>query len=73
MMKEFYLKDDFIKLGQLLKAAGLCASGVDAKYDIVNGEVKLNGNTEIQRGKKIVVGDVIEYKGNSLIVKKKEN
>ena len=72
-MKEFYLKDDFIKLGQLLKAAGLCSSGVDAKYDIVNGEVKLNGNTEIQRGKKIVAGDVIEYKGNSLIVKKKEN
>lgn len=72
-MREFYLKDDFIKLGQLLKAAGLCSSGVDAKYDIVNGEVKLNGNTEIQRGKKIVAGDVIEYKGNSLIVKKKEN
>jgi ribosome-associated protein len=72
-MREFYLKDDFIKLGQLLKAAGLCASGVDAKYDIQNGEVKLNGNVEIQRGKKIVAGDVIEYKGNSLVVKKKEN
>ena len=53
-MREFYLKDDFIKLGQLLKAAGLCASGVDAKYDIVNGEVKLNGNVEIQRGKRLL-------------------
>ena len=73
MIMEFYIRDEFIKLGQVLKAAGLCESGVEAKYDIVNGEVKLNGNTEIQRGKKIVAGDVIEYKGNSLIVKKKEN
>ena len=69
---EFYIKDDFIKLGQVLKAAGLCESGVEAKYDIFNGEVKVNGNTEIQRGKKIVAGDVIEYKGNSLIIKQKE-
>ena len=69
---EFYIKDDFIKLGQVLKAAGLCESGVEAKYDIINGEVKVNGETEVQRGKKIVAGDVIEYKGNSLIIKKKE-
>ena len=69
---EFYIKDDFIKLGQVLKAAGLCGSGVDAKYDIMDGKVKVNGNTELQRGKKIVAGDVIEYKGNSLVIKKKE-
>lgn len=69
---EFYLKDEFIKLGQVLKASGLCESGVDAKYDIINGDVKVNGNTELQRGKKIVAGDVIEYKGNSLVIKKKE-
>ena len=69
---EFYLKDEFIKLGQVLKAAGLCESGVDAKYDIINGEVKVNGNVELQRGKKIVAGDVIEYRGNSLVIKKKE-
>ncbi len=69
---EFYLKDEFIKLGQVLKASGLCESGVEAKYDIINGDVKVNGNTELQRGKKIVAGDVIEYKGNSLVIKKKE-
>ena len=69
---EFYIRDEFIKLGQVLKAAGLCESGVEAKYDIVNGEVKVNGETELQRGKKIVSGDVIEYKGNSLVIKKKE-
>jgi len=69
---EFYLKDEFIKLGQVLKASGLWESGVDAKYDIINGEVKVNGETEFQRGKKIYPGDVIEYHGSSLVIKKKE-
>ena len=71
-MSEFYLKDDFIKLGQLLKAAGFSESGVEAKYDIINGEVKVNGEVEERRGRKIVAGDVVEYKGNRLTVKKKE-
>ena len=71
-MNEFYLKDDFIKLGQLLKAAGLCSNGADAKYDIVEGLVKVNNETEVQRGRKIKEGDVIEYKGKELIVKKRE-
>ena len=64
-MITFYLKDDFIKLGQVLKASGLCESGVDAKYDIINGEV------EERRRRKIVSGDVIEYKGDKVVVKKK--
>ena len=72
MIMEFYIRDEFIKLGQVLKAAGLCEFGVEAKYDIINGEVKVNGETELQRGKKIVAGDVIEYKGKSLVIKKKE-
>ena len=71
-MDEFYIKDEFIKLGQLLKAAGLCYNGADAKYDIVNGLVKVNGLEEIQRGRKIKEGDVVEYKGKELIVKKRE-
>lgn len=70
-MITFYLKDDFIKLGQLLKASGLCESGVDAKYDIINGEVIVNGEVDERRGRKIVDGDVIEYKGEKVIVKKK--
>ena len=60
-MKEFTLKDDFIKLGQLLKATGLVSSGVDAKFVIQNGEVKLNGKVELQRGKKIVSGDIVSF------------
>lgn len=44
--------DEFIKLGQALKKAGLVESGVDAKFVIQDGLVKVNGETEYQRGKK---------------------
>ena len=64
-MQEIKIRDEFIKLGQALKLAGLVDSGVEAKIVIQNGEVKLNGNVETQRGKKIVSGDVVEYNGNS--------
>ncbi len=60
------LRDDFIKLGQALKAAGLVQSGVDAKYAVQGGEVKVNGQTETQRGKKLIVGDIVEYKGDKI-------
>lgn len=60
------LRDDYIKLGQALKAAGLVQSGVDAKYAIQGGEVKVNGQTEVQRGKKLVAGDIVEYKGDKI-------
>lgn len=66
---DFYLKDDFIKLGQLLKAANLVDNGADAKFEIQSGKVLLNGEVEIQRGKKIVKGDVIKYKGQELTIK----
>ena len=49
--------DEFIKLGQALKKAGLVESGVDAKFVIQDGLVKVNGETELQRGKKIHAGD----------------
>ena len=64
-MQEIKIKDEFIKLGQALKLAGLVDSGVEAKIVIQDGEVKLNGAVETQRGKKIVSGDVVEYNGNS--------
>lgn len=65
-METFKIKDDFIKLGQALKAAGLVGSGVDAKFVIQDGLVKVNGNVEIQRGKKLVPGDIVEYDGHTL-------
>jgi len=67
-MKEIKIRDEFIKLGQLLKLAGLVGSGVDAKYVIQDGQVKVNGQVEVQRGKKIVSGDVVEYAGASVKV-----
>ena len=57
-MQEIKLRDEFIKLGQALKAAGLVGSGVDAKLVIQDGLVKVNGETEVQRGKKLYDGDV---------------
>lgn len=65
-METFKIKDDFIKLGQALKAAGLVGSGVDAKFVIQDGLVKVNGNVEIQRGKKLIPGDMVEYDGHTL-------
>lgn len=67
-METFKLKDEFIKLGQLLKAANLVSSGVDAKFVIQDGLVKVNGEVEVQRGKKIHVGDVVEFEGNKVKV-----
>ena len=60
-MQTFVLKDDFIKLGQLLKAAGLVSSGVEAKFVIQNGEVLVNQEVCTMRGKKIMRGDLVSY------------
>lgn len=65
-MTEIKIRDEFIKLGQLLKLAGLVDSGLEAKVEIVNGHVKLNGNTEIQRGKKVFPGDLVEFRGSCI-------
>lgn len=60
------LREDYIKLGQALKAAGLAESGVDAKFVIQDGLVKVNGAIETQRGKKLVVGDIVEFDGETI-------
>ena len=69
-MEEIVLRDDFIKLGQAIKAAGLVESGVEAKIVIQVGEVKVNGVVETQRGKKLFGGEVVEYNGSSILIKK---
>ena len=53
-METIHLREDFIKLGQALKAAGLVESGVEAKLVIQDGQVKVNGQVEYQRGRKLV-------------------
>lgn len=69
-MEEIILRDDFIKLGQAIKAAGLVESGVEAKIVIQDGEVKVNGVVETQRGKNLFGGEVVEYNGSSILIKK---
>ena len=69
-MEEIILRDDFIKLGQAIKAAGLVESGVEAKIVIQDGQVKVNGVVETQRGKKLFGGEVVEYNGSSILIKK---
>lgn len=65
-MEKLQLRDEFIKLGQALKAAGLCDSGVDAKFAIQEGHVKVNGEVELRRGKKLYNGDMVEYRGQTI-------
>lgn len=65
-MHQIKLREDYIKLGQALKAAGLVDSGVDAKVRILDGKVKVNGITEIQRGKKLYGGDIVDYNGEKI-------
>ncbi len=65
-METIKLREDFIKLGQALKAAGLVESGVDAKFVIQDGLVKVNGQVEYQRGKKLVAGDIVEFDGEKI-------
>ena len=65
-MEVVKLRDEYIKLSQALKAADLADSGVDAKHAIAQGLVKVNGETELQRGKKIRDKDVVTYHGKSI-------
>ena len=65
-MEVIHLREDYIKLGQALKAVGLVESGVDAKFVIQDGLVKVNGQIETQRGKKLVAGDVVEFDGETI-------
>lgn len=65
-MEIIKLRDEYIKLGQALKAAGLVESGVDAKYAIKEGLVKVNGQVEYQRGKKLRDGDEVLFQGETI-------
>ncbi len=72
-METLYLKDDFIKLGQALKAAGLCESGVDAKFAVQDGLVKVNGEVDERRGRKLYDGDIVEFEGKQIKIEKGQN
>lgn len=69
-MEEIRLREgeEFIKLGQLLKKAGMISSGVDAKMVILDELLTVNGEVETRRGKKIYPGDVVSYDGETVKV-----
>ena len=67
-MEEIKIRDEFIKLGQLLKLASLVEDGVEAKYVITDGLVKVNGEVDTRRGRKLYVGDTISYNGQDVQV-----
>ncbi len=69
-MEEILLREDYIKLGQALKAANVVESGVFAKFVIQEKLVKVNGDIETRRGKKLYDGDIVEYEKETIIIKK---
>ena len=69
-MEIIKLRDEYIKLGQALKAAGFVESGVDAKFVIQDGLVSVSGEIEVQRGKKLYAGDVVSFDGQEIRIEK---
>ena len=69
-MEVIKLRDEFIKLGQALKAVGYVESGVDAKDVIQAGLVLVNGEIETRRGKKLYDGDLVELDGQQIKIEK---
>lgn len=69
-MEIIKLRDEFIKLGQALKAAGFVESGVEEKEVISQGLVIVNGEIETRRGKKLYDGDEVEFDGDKISIQK---
>ncbi len=69
LIMEITIRDEYIKLGQAMKLAGIVSSGVDAKFLITDGLVKVNGEVETRRGKKLYPGDTFEFEGDVVTVK----
>lgn len=69
-METIKLREEFIKLGQALKAAGFVESGVDAKIVITDGLVSVNGEIEKRRGRKLYKGDIVSFEGQEIKIEK---
>lgn len=65
-MEIIKLRDEYIKLGQALKAANLVEDGVEAKLVIQDGLVKVNGETDTRRGRKLYDGDIVNFEGQEI-------
>lgn len=69
-MEIIKLRDEYIKLGQALKAANLVEDGVEAKLVIQDGLIKVNNEVDIRRGRKLYDGDVVSFDGQELRIEK---
>ena len=67
-METITITTEFIRLQDLMKFADLTASGGEAKVLIQNGQVSVNGEICLQRGKKLRPGDVVEFGGRTCTV-----
>lgn len=69
-MEIIKLREDYIKLGQALKAANLVEDGVDAKFVIQDGLVKVNNEVDTRRGRKLYDGDIVSFEGKQIKIVK---
>ncbi len=67
-MKKIKIRDEFIKLGQAVKLAGLVDSGLEAKIFIQNGQVSVNHEIDTRRGRKLYPGDVFSFQGEDYVI-----
>ncbi len=65
-MQIVHIKDEYIKLGQAMKLAGLVDEGFEAKLAIQEGRVQVNQEEELRRGRKLFHGDIIRFEGQDI-------
>ncbi|HEV2785072.1 MAG TPA: RNA-binding S4 domain-containing protein [Solirubrobacteraceae bacterium] len=66
--RDVQISGESIRLGQLLKLAGIAATGGEASELVQEGAVRVNGETEARRGRRLHAGDVVEAAGERLRV-----
>lgn len=69
-METIKLREEYIKLGQAIKAVGFVEDGVEAKIEIQEGNVLVNGEIDTRRGRKLYAGDVVEFNGKKIQIEK---
>jgi len=66
--EEFHAREAGLLLGALLKAAGVAGSGGEAKHLVLSGAVRVNGDVEVRRGRRLAGGDVVTVRGRTIRV-----
>ncbi|MCW2603905.1 MAG: RNA-binding protein [Pseudonocardiales bacterium] len=66
--RDIQIRDDMVRLGQLLKLADLVDSGSDVKDLLASGTVQVNGEAETRRGRQLHRGDVVEVGAEQLTI-----